>query len=97
MSAHTPGPWTAYEMTHYGEPGTGFWHVDPIGEPDDTWTEADARLVSAAPDLLDALKAVLVRAEREYQELMDGLFGSVEDWHETESARAAIAKAEGRS
>lgn len=51
----TPGPWTAVEMTHYGEPGTGFWSVQPIGEPDNTWSAADARLAAAAPDLLAAL------------------------------------------
>ena len=58
--AHTPGPWTARRM-HTG----GFDIMDPRnrdvvtvygGGVETESREANARLIAAAPDLLDALK-----------------------------------------
>ncbi len=67
MNAHTPGPWTAFHKHKYDE-----WRVSvPIGDassmklalfPDGIPTpnpEADARLIAAAPDLLEALKELV--------------------------------------
>jgi len=66
MSGHTPGPWIACD--HHS--GVG-WRVesDAAGYPNDGWVictdmmgpdnEANARLIAAAPDLLEALIAVL--------------------------------------
>jgi hypothetical protein len=72
--AATKGPWTAYEMTHYGDSGTGFWSVQPIGEPDDTMTESDAAFIANArvdiPYLLDRLSA-LEETLRQIQEKAD--------------------------
>jgi hypothetical protein len=64
MSAqHTPGPWEAFYKSKYGE-----WHVSvPIAGSNMKWAifddgirtenpEADARLIAAAPDLLEALE-----------------------------------------
>lgn len=53
--------------------------------------EADARLIAAAPDMLEALTALLARFD-DNPELSE-LIGLVEIEH----ARAVIAKAEGRS
>ena len=64
MSAkHTPGPWTQGES----EIGADCVWLNGATEPKDemgpshTWidcgTEANARLIAAAPDLLEALKA----------------------------------------
>lgn len=50
---HTPGPWTAY---HAGDERDVY-----VGGPNDTnvcenATEADARLIAAAPEMLEALR-----------------------------------------
>lgn len=60
MSQHTPGPWSA---TPLGEPETDpRWAIGPVGDPmhlvaitTQANDAANARLIVAAPDLLDAL------------------------------------------
>ena len=85
--AHTPGPWAARRM-HTG----GFDIMDPRnrdvvtvygGGVETESREANARLIAAAPDLLEALKSLVAN-------LAEGDFIS-----ETriDAARAAIAKA----
>lgn len=86
---YTPAPWEAERMD------SGRWlicadaEVMAVMEP---WSpdvdEADARLIAAAPDLLEALKMVLdaMPAERS-EELSNALFFAV----------YAEAKAEGRT
>jgi hypothetical protein len=98
--SHTPGPWVSFYKDKYKE-----WHVGvPVSSgsmklalfPDGCPTEnpgPDCRLIAAAPDMLAALKAMDVA-------LCDGF-----DTQSTRmagrkaviAARAAIAKAEGRS
>jgi len=56
--------------------------------------EANARLIAAAPDLLAALKALVVGVERDDNPSDQG---HCEHSDEMNAARAAIAKAEGRS
>jgi hypothetical protein len=79
MSAHTPGPWTAIETP---ESSHHDWRIKAtrlfIGVATDN-SEADARLIAAAPELLEAL---------EYLVSLGG--GDC-----LEPARAAIAKAKG--
>ena len=87
MSAHTPGPW----MTDVDCSGwsvgtvdkfiafTNGEHSDEDISPDEE--AANARLMAAAPDLLEALKRVCSHGYR-----------TSPDW---DNARAAIAKAEG--
>ena len=87
MSAHTPSPWT------FVQSGTGdfpIWNVRigtrglitlPATAGMETM-DADARLIAAAPELLEAL-----------QDLCDTLG----ECGMTEKARAAIAKAEGEA
>lgn len=53
--------------------------------------EADARLIAAAPDLLEALKAIAANSDEENE------WDAVEKLHANlAAADAAIAKAEGR-
>lgn len=101
LYSHTPGPWTAFYKAKYDE-----WHVSvpaygpsamklalfPDGIP--TKNQADAHLIAAAPDLLEAL----VRALHVYVGLANS--GDCGNWNPEEEtfvifARAAINKARG--
>lgn len=81
---HTPGPWnvakTTFGQTIIDAPSIGeiVCRVEEWSEKQD---EANARLIAAAPELLDALKLVVQRCG---PNSTDGAI-----------ARAAIAKAEG--
>ena len=91
MSKHTPGPWkaTCRDMTYKGgdwsEDEFLQWEVEgpraPFGRGD--FFQADARLIAAAPDLLEALRAAVADWDEEV---------SRGRW--LEQARAAIKKAE---
>lgn len=83
MSKHTPGPWyadklqdrNAYNIFQYG--GTSaLLTIGGIGSD----VEANARLIAAAPDMLNALKLIVESGDRAAVEI----------------ARAAIAKAENK-
>jgi hypothetical protein len=84
MSKHTPGPWCMESFFHgqydvYSEVTDDFISGGTI-------SEADARLIAAAPDLLEALEKVV--------SFVDAGQGT---WtvEEQQKARAAIAKAKG--
>lgn len=63
MSKHTPGPWlivdrTVYALTDDGKRNRFYAAVqDPFTSFDEL--EANARLISAAPELLEALEGVM--------------------------------------
>ena len=86
MSDHTPGPW-AYE--NYG--GTLHVFLDNEGGTPSICKlvgndkDANARLIAAAPDLLEALQNLL--------KVHEGEGGT--QYHAGDIARAAIAKAKG--
>jgi hypothetical protein len=87
MSKHTPGPWTgtlrggkAIPLRAHHCEALGF-SVCFVSDDRDGAPEANARLIAAAPDLLNALQHIA---------------GSCEG-RAAEVARAAIAKAEGNS
>ena len=86
---HTPGPWTIHETdrsTLIIKDYTPHAHVGVIAKI--TWrmvhpaSVANARLIAAAPDLLEALKEIVAISDRKHNA-----------W---DRAKAAIAKAEGR-
>ena len=90
MSKHTPGPWvtgngTRAETSVYAEIKDIFvkiaWCDATLGYPH---CVANARLIAAAPDLLDALKNL---------ENDDGSIPA----HAWELVQSAIAKAEGKA
>ena len=86
MSKHTPGPWLMCESaTHVTVTNA---HGDAVFHDDKRipGVMADARLIAAAPDLLDELLSVLDWAVTERAPLRN---------QEIESIRAAIAKATG--
>lgn len=88
MSAHTPGPW---KIERASDPGPFHFHylVDATDKivastwapPSESESEANARLIAAAPDLLEALRGVVRVADRKTDEF--------------DAAHAAIAKATG--
>ena len=80
---HTPGPWTAAwpDIQAHGGIVAELNTIDERGH-------ADARLISAAPELLEALEQCadwLARSTR------------IDDREQAEDARAAIAKAKGET
>ena len=83
----TPGPWVAREVGGAGWPGQrGFaidYNADQEQVVDFVYEEADAHLISAAPDLLEALEAAADALEM------------AEFFEKAAQARAAIAKALG--
>jgi len=86
--SHTPGPWTAFDTTVYigktgtflnnGEPAWGGFDLRACPNPN-----ANAHLISAAPDLFEALQIALSYA------------GPSDDW--VSKARQAITKAKGHT
>lgn len=94
MSRHTPGPWKI------GTPGpNGCYTVGTQGglmtamiahsicEPDQVDTaNANARLIAAAPELLEALEEIVAAADGDGWNQLDASFSK---------ARAAISKATG--
>ena len=99
MSAkHTPGPWlTDRRNAHTGqiatihhclnndwiEIWTDKWAETGLGEGEQ---EANARLIAAAPELLDALTEIVAAADGDGWKQLDATFAA---------ARAAITKATG--
>lgn len=100
MSGHTPGPWVLTVRTD-DFAGSRVYRLDSVTclavwrranatKKDD----ANAALISAAPDLLEVLKAVLQALGR--QPGVDGYYSEPVHREEVDAARAAIAKAEGK-
>jgi hypothetical protein len=93
MSAHTPGPWRLTD-----ERGSR-WVQSEIEDVvcrvfssgGKARYEADSRLIAAAPDLLAALRAIVQSLADQDDE------GLIEHAEPMIAARAAIARAEGRT
>jgi hypothetical protein len=90
---HTPGPWKAEkENAHTGQvatchgDGDGWWEIWSPNWGDGINAEANARLIAAAPELLEVLECILDISE---DIIPLGSCG--------EKARAAIAKAKGEA
>ena len=91
MSKHTPGPWRVVDSwnDYMVESQNGeeiIWQDGPHNTP--TINEANARLIAAAPDLLEALENLA--------DYIDERAGDNE-CRPLENARAAIAKAKGEA
>jgi hypothetical protein len=89
--SHTPGPWALQECSHggailirgqYGEHHQSHLQIVPV---------ADARLIAAAPELLEALRYVVKVRKLECSTHADGF----DDICAYCKIRAAIAKATG--
>lgn len=91
---HTPGPWEAVEIGVIAQKITshGNFYICSLIDPENEEDKANARLIAAAPELLEALKQIANHFD------MDG-YGP-DAWKKlalemAETARAAIARAEG--
>jgi hypothetical protein len=89
MSAHTPGPWSATEDGNVIQDSDGAL-IAII--PEDPAGKRDGRLIAAAPEMLEALKAMT----HGLPDLLDSI-GYADEEGMVEKALAAIAKAEGAS
>ena len=87
---HTPGPWTLQE--HESEPcqliGNGTIHIADVYATDFPVGAADAALIAAAPELLEALRVLADHAQEQYPH-----FESERGQRDIAQALAAIAKA----
>lgn len=84
MAGHTPGPWAT-------TPRLGGVNIVADSQIVASTTKIDARLIAAAPDLLDALKRYVAQDfEKECTTAADRLHNL-----RLEAARQAIEKAEG--
>lgn len=108
MSAHTPGPWIVDEDDPLcvGTPKSWYpkqvYDVVTVLEGGDEYTakanrkaEANARLIAAAPDLLEALKAIIAERDRFLIPDQENAPAGTLDYLYN-NGRAAIAKAEGK-
>lgn len=98
---HTPGPWAYTEAAITGDrgihaEGTGifaeaFADIRRACENNTAEAEANARLIAAAPDMLEALKALRLQA------LQSNVNSAANEWglEALAMANAAIAKASG--
>jgi len=83
---HTPGPWDVCEddiNVYAPNSDTAITNQDHICAPDKVEAAANARLIAAAPELLEALRVLLAHG------------GTAYEAHAKEKAREAIAKADG--
>lgn len=91
MSKHTPGPWTMAPKkpgTPFTVRGPGFTLLALTPPMDSEVAEANARLMSAAPELLTELRSMVIDCCGQPLNMI-GCGGCL-------SARMVIAKAEGR-
>lgn len=100
-STHTPGPWAdehdplgySGERRVWSSNGRNIALIRPVGDPEETL--ANAHLIAAAPDLLEALDAIIG-----VQELSHNAAGFTMVYCSRSNfarARAAIAKARGEA
>lgn len=97
MSKHTPGPWRAAVRRGYAAVASGP-QTDTVMVADCRTVDVDlptatanACLIAAAPDLLEALKILLADMDAEYRDRNGDA-----DHDGMDLARAAIAKATGQ-
>ena len=95
MATHTPGPWTLHPTTIHpavrsvGTPDAGPRRICTVGSMNGNPVDkANARLIAAAPELLEALKLAAHCLQWHAAQHPAGM-----DCKALEDARAAIAKA----
>ena len=94
-ATHTPGPWKFDGGEVWAPQGRGPDHAANVCKMtgDSQSRAANASLIAAAPELLEALRRMVDMFERH----LDGRVGPDDAAGRWDSARDAIAKAEGRA
>lgn len=91
MNQHTEGPWDAESNgVHRGAQCIAITHAR-----DGVARVADAKLIAAAPELLEALRWYIAHDAKEFQYLDKGIGTSTPDGIQRLKAREAAAKAFG--
>ena len=96
MSKHTPAPWNRQainRLLRFGRKNSGSWDDVDIWPEDDSMSmpdENDTNLIAAAPELLEALEALLNGHTIIEHEALGYLTSTLWD-----NARKAVAKAKG--
>jgi len=102
MSKHTPGPWEYQEQsdayTHIVR-GPDNLFICQLAQTTSSEIEANARLIAAAPELLEALNGYMSAVDQMNLAMDDGInvhgaISAITGW--AEMASAAIAKATGK-
>lgn len=99
-TSHTPGPWSVVPGTNCFHVKAPDWYVAKTGN-DTPEAQANARLIAAAPELLEMLQAVVGLLERHVIIPVDQETGEIKNTHRIfgkdliriEMAKALIAKA----
>lgn len=91
---HTPGPWRIGEDGRFGISVWGEEHVADVKTYERDARKANARLIAAAPDLLEALQ-VLFASYKALADSGDAGNWKIENQPEGKQALAAISKATG--
>jgi hypothetical protein len=104
VTQHTPGPWTIEEygdrdcpalVIHKDTETRVCFMATPGSHGDPAMIEADARLISAAPDMLEQLRTIIAEHE-------DWRAGMPDEWYrhplsdQIDYAKQLVAKIEGR-
>jgi hypothetical protein len=109
MSAHTPGPWhvgntnsgnvAIFAEVEHRQPGYSEACICAVSPICDATHEdyANARLLSSAPDLLEALQELLNQFDSEIHNEYDGTGMLNDRLSEANHARRVVAKAKGET
>lgn len=91
MNAHTPGPWKATDKV-----GNNIFHIDASTRGGVAFcdNEANAALIAAAPDLLEAMEALFKECAMVHK-YGGEIYNQKEADAAIQAAKAAIAKAKG--
>lgn len=97
MSKHTPGPWVVGENQDHDAIMASDYYVatvhDACGiESNDETSRANAKLIAAAPDLLEALRCSVAAFEGDTIDEIEADYG-IATAQRVDMARAAIRKA----
>jgi hypothetical protein len=92
--SHTPGPWSADKWAPGYSVSAPDSHHTICNLTDCNNAEANARLIAAAPELLEALKGLRDRAAKDAETYAQN--GNESIWAFISDATDAIAKAEAR-
>ena len=94
MSAHTPGPWVQDKYGNINDKSGGTIRVEGLALSSGSEAKANARLIAAAPDLLEALKEYIAAGENSVT-ATDDVAAMIRFGEADKAARAVIKKATG--